>query len=301
MLRPAYASGLFAACLLALAGCGKDKKPVKLDAGYADTSLTRVAADSSGLSGGAPAAGASAGHDYDGFYVNRDYLEALKRSRSVFAAKFPPGSVYLQVTGTAVVLDFSNHEGGNGVLEPQSGSGPLKNAGKGALGNGTIPFRKINDTLFQAWESGTDAPAEFRKLPPDIKTIQDLYGALFLNGTYLCANASRCDDTVVVKGDSLIGWKGVTGLAEGRRHLRLVIDWMDNMPQLDYFDLTGPEASSLAWVSSKGKLELFEIALPADCASLEDHDCELTGSKLGAKVAELKRIGPAGPELRWTE
>lgn len=47
----------------------------------------------------------------DGFYVNKEYLEGLRKGLTIFGTPFPVRSLYLQIHGDSVELDFNNHEG----------------------------------------------------------------------------------------------------------------------------------------------------------------------------------------------
>ncbi|MEO6098516.1 MAG: hypothetical protein ABIW76_23735, partial [Fibrobacteria bacterium] len=215
-------------------------------------------------------------------------------SRSIFKTPFPNGTVYLQIHGDSVVMDYSNHEGGNGRLLVDSRTGPLARPEEGQLGGGSIVFRPQGGSLALAWETGMDSAVEFIKLPKSIPTIERLYGRLLLDGVYRCAGEARCLDTVVISGDSLRGLKG------GTRGISLAIDWLDNMPQMDFMELTGSDTVSWAYTVSVDGLEFFAIDLPKACKSLEDYDCPLTDAKPGKKLLGLIRIGgaPAGSDGR---
>jgi hypothetical protein len=248
-----------------------------------------------GTAGEAKAAGDSAartgppGHAFDGFYIHRGYLDSLKSSRSIFKTRFPHGTVYLQIHGDSVVMDYGNHEGGNGRLRVDSGSGPLSRPAEGQMGGGDVVFRPQGGASVLAWETGTDSAVEFIKLSKPIRTINQLYGRLLLDGVYRWAG-----DTVVISGDSIRGLKG------GLRRISLAIDWLDNMPQMDFMKVAGADTVSWAYTVSADKLEFFAIDLPKACKSLDDYDCPLTDAKPGKRLLELIRIGgvPAGSERR---
>ncbi|MEO6098453.1 MAG: hypothetical protein ABIW76_23400, partial [Fibrobacteria bacterium] len=110
---------------LALSACGKkddaDRGPGRASGerkAVGDSPMVHAAMDSlnPGSAASAEKSATSAGHAFDGFYIHRSYLGALKASRSIFKTPFPNGTVYLQIHGDSVVMDYSNHEGGNGRL-----------------------------------------------------------------------------------------------------------------------------------------------------------------------------------------
>jgi hypothetical protein len=203
----------------------------------------------SGASAGKAEAASSTGrHACDGFYIHKAYLDSLKSSRSIFKTRFPNGTVSLQIHGDSVVMDFSNHEGGTGRLRVDSGTGPLSRPEAGQMGGGDLVFRPQGGALALAWQTGTDSAVEFIKLPRSIRTIRQLYGRLLLDGVYRCVGEGLCTDTVFISGDSLTGLKG------GTRRIRPAIDWLDNMPQMDFLDLTGPDTVSWAYAVSPDKL-----------------------------------------------
>jgi hypothetical protein len=284
------------ACLLAIAillsACGKK--------GGAERGAGGTAGKAKAAGDSTAAATAPPGHAFDGFYIHRGYLDGLKTSRSIFKTRFPHGTVYLQIHGDSVVMDYSNHEGGNGRLRVDSGSGPMSRPAEGQMGGGEIVFRPQGGASALAWETGTDSAIEFIRLPKPIRTINQLYGRLLLDGVYRCVaeagkvGQGRCLDTVVISGDSLRGLKG------GLRRLGPAIDWLDNMPQMDFMEMAGADTASWAYTVSADKLEFFAIDLPKACKSLDDYDCPLTEAKPGSKVLELIRIGgaPAGSESR---
>ncbi|MDB5106434.1 MAG: hypothetical protein JWP91_4123 [Fibrobacteres bacterium] len=225
-------------------------------------------------------------HRFDGFYLDRTYYQGLKRSLSIFATKFPSGSVYLQIHGSAIVTDYNNHEGGAAILKAAPDSAALKDPGSDtSVSAPFIAVRAVNDSVLEAWEAGKDAGAEFLKMGEGIGTIYDVYGGLILDGVYACTEKGACRDTVVIKGDS------IEGLPAGKRKLDLAIDWLDNMPQMDFFDLAAPgDSLRFAFKASKDRLDLFDIILPKDCKSFQDYDCPLVDAKRGRKVLALKRI-----------
>jgi hypothetical protein len=286
--------------MVLLSYCGKkesnDQASPKPGGEGADTSMAYSAMDTlNPASGGSPqSAATSAGHAFDGFYIHRAYLDGLKSSRSIYKTPFPNGSLYLQIHGDSVTLDYNNHEGGGGMLRVDTGTGLLPRPAEGNMGNGFISFRPGRGTIVQAWESGTDFSAEYRELPKSIRNIEELYSKLLLEGVYRCVGEGVCADTAILAGDSLAGLRG------GTRRIRLTYDWMDNMPQMDYLDLLGSDTASWAFTVSADKLEFFAIDLPKECKSLEDYDCPLVDAKPGRKVFELIRVGgaPAGSESR---
>ena len=129
-------------------GCGRrDSGEAEARIG-ADTTLAFAALDKTGSDSAASGHGGSgAAGAFDGFYVEERYYGEVKAKRSVFAAKFPNGTLYLQIRGDSVVMDYSNHEGGSGVLIVDSGSGPpgpLKAPGHGTMGAGPVVVRRID-------------------------------------------------------------------------------------------------------------------------------------------------------------
>jgi hypothetical protein len=223
---------------------------------------------------------------FDGFYVEEKYYGELQAKRSIFAAKFPNGTLYLQIHGDSVVMDYSNHEGGSGVLIVDSGSGPhsepLKSPGHGTMGAGPVVVRRIDSSVIEAWENGADAPSRFLKMPASTQTIESVYSALLLDGEYRCADKRLCEERVVIAGNAVTGLKGKTSM-------RIVMDWLDNMPQMDYLEFAGPDSTRMAYKVTEGGLELFGIDLPAACKSMEDYDCPLTEAKPGKRLLWLSR------------
>ncbi|GEM_PF-4717353 len=279
--------------VFAFYGCGKKSDGNRQVRIGEDFSLAYAVVDSLAPGGndtlggnGSGAGGKASAHAYDGFYVNRKYHDGLMANLSIFATPFPSGSVSLQVHGDSVVMDYNNHEGGSGILLIDSGSWQPKGAHHEQMGSGPIVFRMLTDSTAQAWESGSDSSAEFLKSPPSVRNIEDFYASLFWNGSYRCVGEGVCRDTVVISGDT------VTGLLRDRNRMRVMMDWMDNMPQMDYVVFSGPDSSRFAYAVSKTGLELFEIALPEKCKSINDYDCPLTESKRGRKVLELIRLAP---------
>lgn len=264
------------AVAVAISACGKK--------GGKDRDAGRTAKEADSASAEAKAAG----HAFDGLYIHRAYFEGLKSSRSIFKTPFPNGTVYLQIHGDSVVMDYNNHEGGSGLLRVDSGTGPLPRPAEGRMGGGSVVFRPQGRSSALAWEPGTDSAAEFIRLPKPIRTIGQLYGRLLLDGAYRCVGEGPClDDTVVVSGDSLIGLKG------GTRRISPAIDWLDNMPQMDFVDVTGPDTASWAYAVAPDRLEFFAIDLPPECKSMDDYECALVDAKRGGKLLELIRIGGA--------
>jgi hypothetical protein len=228
--------------------------------------------------------GAAVSHGLDGFYVNKEYLEGLIRNRSIFATRFPARSVYLQVHGDSAELDFSNHEGLMAGLRPLGDSGLVKDPA-GEDRPAAVALGRIKDSLYLAWESGSAFAAEFIRMGGGINTIYALYHSLLLDGKYLCGDARMCRDTVTLAGDSIFGLMG------RNHHIQVAIDWLDNLPQMDYFVLSNADSSfHLAYQSSGEKLELFEIALPQGCRSFRDYECPLADATRRKKVLELHRI-----------
>lgn len=221
----------------------------------------------------------------DGFYVEEKYLRELKKNQSIFATKFPAGTLYLQIRGDSVVMDYSNHEGGGGDLIVDSGSGPLKSPGKGTLGGGPVVVRRLGDSVIEAWENGADGAFRFLKMPAERQTIESVYSGLFLDGEYVCAEKQLCEERVVIDNGAVTGLKGKT-------RLRIVMDWLDNMPQMDYLEFAGEDSTRMAYTLSQAGLELFAIDLPAACKSMEDYDCPLTEAKRGKRLLWLSRVKP---------
>jgi hypothetical protein len=219
---------------------------------------------------------------WDGFYVEEKYYGDLGKNRSIFATPFPNGTLYLQIHGDSVVMDYGNHEGGSGALIVDSGSGPLKAPGHGAMGGGPVTVRRIDSSSIEAWENGVDAPSRFLKMPAATQTIEGVYSALLLDGEYRCSDELLCEERVVIAG------KAVTGL-KGKTSLRIVMDWLDNMPQMDYLEFAGADSSRMAYKVTEGGLELFGIDLPKACKSLEDYDCPLTEARPGKRILSLSR------------
>ena len=94
----------------------------------------------------------------------------------------------------------------------------------------------------------------------------------------------------------MIAGNAVTGL-KGKTSLRIVMDWLDNMPQMDYLEFAGADSSRMAYKVTEAGLELFGIDLPAACESMEDYDCPLTEAKPGKRLLWLSRAPArsAGP------
>lgn len=228
-------------------------------------------------------AGIGAAGAFDGFYVEEKYYGALRANRSIFATRFPNGTLYLQIHGDSVVMDYSNHEGGSGALIVDSGSGPLKSPGHGTMGAGPVTVRRIDGSTIEGWENGADAPSRFLKMPSGMRTIEGVYSALLLDGEYRCADKPLCGERVVISGNAVAGLKGMTGF-------RIVMDWLDNMPQMDYLEFAGTDSTRMAYKVTQAGLELFAIDLPAACESLEDYDCPLTEAKPGKRLLRLSRI-----------
>lgn len=227
---------------------------------------------------------AAVSHDLDGFYISKEYLEGLKHNHSIFSTKFPARSVSLRVRGDSVELDFSNHEGLTAALKPMRDSGLIKDPA-GADRPDAVALGRIKDSLYLAWESGSAFSTEFIRMDAGIETIYDLYHTLLLDGTYRCGDIRMCRDTVVLAGDSIYGLMG------RNHHLQVAIDWLDNMPQMDYFVLSNADSSFyLAYQASGDKLELFEIALPKSCKSFRDYECPLADATRRKKVLELRKL-----------
>jgi hypothetical protein len=282
---------LFARCApmlsaVLLIGCGRrDSGEAEARIG-ADTTLASAALDRTGWdSAAAGRVGSGAAGGFDGFYVEEKYYRELRANRSVFSTKFPNGTLYLQIRGDSVVMDYSNHEGGSGALIVDSGSGPLKAPGRGTMGGGPVAVRRLDDSTLEGWENGADAPARFLKMPSGTQTIESVYSALLLDGAYRCADKPLCGEKVVFSGNAVTGLTGKTGL-------RIVMDWMDNMPQMDYLEFTGADSARMAYKVSEAGLELFAIDLPAACKSLDDYDCPLTEAKPGKRLLWLSRAVP---------
>lgn len=264
-------------------GCGRrDSGEAEARIG-ADTTLAFAAIDRTGADSAAGRAGSGAAGAFDGFYVEEKYYRGLQANRSVFATKFPNGTLYLQIRGDSAVMDYSNHEGGSGVVIVDSGSGPLKAPGHGTMGAGPVAVRRLDSSTIEGWENGADAPSRFLKMPAGIGTIEGVYSAMLLDGEYRCADKPLCEERVVISGNAVTGLKGRTGL-------RIVMDWMDNMPQMDYLEFSGPDSTRMAYKVTEAGLELFGIDLPSACESMEDYDCPLTEAKPGKRLLWLSRV-----------
>jgi hypothetical protein len=268
---------------LALVGCSRrDTGEAEAKIG-ADTTLAFAALDKTGSDSMAAGSGPGSKGAFDGFYVEEKYYGALKKNRSIFATKFPNGTLYLQIRGDSVVMDYSNHEGGSGAIIVDSGSGPLKAPGHGTMGAGPVTVRRLDSSTIEAWENGAEAPSRFLKMPAGTGTIESVYSALFLDGEYRCADLPLCGEQVVIAGNVVTGLKGKTGF-------RIVMDWLDNMPQMDYLEFTGTDSTRMAYKVTEGGLELFGIDLPTACKSMEDYDCPLTEAKPGKRLLWLSRV-----------
>lgn len=266
-----------------LIGCGRrDSGEAEARIG-ADTTLTFAALDRTGSDSAAAGRGGSGAEGaFDGFYVEERYYGELKAKRSIFATRFPNGTLYLRIRGDSVVMDYSNHEGGSGALIVDSGSGPLKSPGQGTMGAGPVAVRRVDSAVIEAWENGADAPARFLKMPAATPTIESVYSALLLDGEYRCADKALCEERVAIAGSTVTGLKG-------KSSLRIVMDWLDNMPQMDYLEFAGADTSRMAYKVTEAGLELFGIDLPAACGSMEDYDCPLTEAKPGKRLLWLSR------------
>jgi hypothetical protein len=127
-------------------------------------------------------------------------------------------------------------------------------------------------------------------MPAAWRTIESVYSGLFLDGEYLCAEKPLCGERVVIDNGAVTGLKGKT-------RLKIVMDWLDNMPQMDYLEFAGEDTTRMAYAVSKAGLELFGIELPAACKSMEDYDCPLTETKRGRRLLWLSRVKPRSGAL----
>jgi hypothetical protein len=253
-----------------------DKDPSAGESGR-ETRAASIGAAAQGASGAKPGT-------MDGFYVNRDYLEGLRKNLTIFGTSFPVRSLYLQIHGDSVELDFNNHEGLMADLKPLEDSNLVKHPVREDLPP-AVALGQVKDSLFMAWETGSSAPSWFVKMDGGVRTIYDLYHSLLLNGTYLCRDPRLCRDSVVIRGDTVHGLMGPS------LQMRLAIDWLDNLPQMDYLTLARADSSfQVAYRAHRDGLELFEIVLPKECESFRDQECPLADAKRGKRILALERI-----------
>lgn len=250
-----------------------------------DPSVGKIDPDTRAASIGAGTRGASAAAPgkMDGFYVNRDYLEGLRKGLTIFGTPFPVRSLYLQIHGDSVELDFNNHEGVMADLKPLQDSNLVKHPVREDLPP-AVAVGRVKDSLFMAWETGSSSPSWFVKMGGGIRTIHELYHSLLLDGTYLCRDPRLCRDSVVIKGDTIHGLMGPS------LHMQIAIDWLDNLPQMDYLTFARADSSfQVAYRAHRDKVELFEIDLPGECESFRDQECPLADAKRGKRILTLER------------
>ncbi len=248
----------------ALAACGRHENSAGSNA---------PSRDSSGMSGGSQR---MLDTSMNGGYVNRAYLESLLRNKSIFGTNFPKGAVFLSIRNDTTYFDDNNHDG-------FSASCFVLNEEKRISDSSQCYLVREKDSGLALWERWDPEFVRFERTGSP--RIEDLYAKYLIAGRYICKDSDYCSDTVTLTGDSSFGIN--------RRNLafKYVIDWADNMPQMDYVVLKGGDTSIwYAYAVHENAMDFFKIDISDSCLNYDDNDCPMYEAKRGKRLFEMKKI-----------